>query len=87
MAPQATLFNIEEQNVDRPVRIVVTPASTDSDGSITINNLITNELVYTMITTRSTIPSVWYGDVIALSLFSLDALVKLNFNQYDVPYP
>ena len=87
VAPQATLFNIEEQNVDRPVRIVVTPASTDSDGSITINNLITNELVYTMITTRSTIPSVWYGDVIALSLFSLDALVKLNFNQYDVPYP
>ena len=87
VAPQATLFNIEEQNVDRPVRIVVTPASTDSDGSITINNLITNELVYTMITTRSMIPSVWYGDVIALSLFSLDALVKLNFNQYDVPYP
>ena len=83
-----TVFNIENQNGDRPVRIIVTPATesanANSDGLISINDLITNDLIYNMPTSRTTIPSVWYGDTLQQAEFTIDAEVYLDVRSYSI---
>jgi len=75
VASKVTTFNIKKQNMDRPVRIVVDPATDEAstDGSISINDFVTNEIIYSMPTARTSALNVDYGDVYSSMTFNLNA--------------
>ena len=64
------------------MRIVVVPATTtanaDTNGSISINDLVSNAIVYTMATARTSSPSVYYGDTFRSMSFTYNTTVSIN---------
>ena len=80
MAPQVSTLNIESQNADRPVRVVLVPATANADtnGSISIKNYVSDEMVHTMTTARTSSPIVNYGDVLREMTFTWNCRVDVS---------
>ena len=59
-ATSVDFFDLTNQNTERPVRITVEPATAALNGTVTISDLVTNAVIYSMSSIRTTAPTVTY---------------------------
>ena len=77
VAETVTNFDISYQDTTRPVRVEVTPATTSSqanadDGSVIVYNLVTNELIVSVTSSRTSTPAFYYVGTYNSIEFTID---------------
>ena len=77
VAETATRFDISYQDTTRPVRVAVTPATASSqanadDGSVIIYNMVTNALIVSVSTSRTSTPGFYYTGTYNSIEFTID---------------
>ena len=59
-ATSVDFFDLSNQNTERPVRINVEPATPALNGTVKISDLVTNAVIFTMSSSRTTAPTITY---------------------------
>ena len=91
IAETATLFDLSNQDTTRPVKVEVTPATAssqenaDSNGHVIVSNLVTNALLVSVSTSRTSTPAFTYSGTYDQIEFTIDTdAVAVLINTVEV---